>query len=173
MRKRPNDIHLFLSDKEYYDLRIKSVLSGLSMSDVIRLSMNSQTLNQTPPKDFIILLSKINNIGNNINQITKNFHIYDDIDLEPGTVKVRKTGGAGTHNGMKSVISEVGTTEFIHIRIGTGKPEIKTDLINYVIGKISKEEYLTLQDAIDTGAEAVEQILKNGIDKAMNYINAK
>ena len=81
MRKRSNDIHLFLSDKEYYDLRIKSVLSGLSMSDVIRLSMNSQTLNQTPPKDFIILLSKINNIGNNINQITKNFHIYDDIDL--------------------------------------------------------------------------------------------
>ena len=106
-------------------------------------------------------------------EISKLIIIYDDIDLEPGTVKVRKTGGAGTHNGMKSVISEVGTTEFIHIRIGTGKPEIKTDLINYVIGKISKEEYLSLQDAIETGAEAVEQILKNGIDKAMNYINAK
>ena len=105
--------------------------------------------------------------------ISKLIIIYDDIDLEPGTVKVRKTGGAGTHNGMKSVISEVGTTEFIHIRIGTGKPEIKTDLINYVIGKISKEEYLSLQDAIETGAEAVEQVLKNGIDKAMNYINAK
>lgn len=86
MRKRSNDIHLFLSDKEYYDLRIKSVLSGLSMSDVIRLSMNSQTLNQTPPKDFIILLSKINNIGNNINQIARHANTFDEIDYN--TLKV-------------------------------------------------------------------------------------
>lgn len=99
--------------------------------------------------------------------------IYDDIDIEPGTVKIRKKGGAGTHNGMKSVISELETNDFIHIRIGTGKPEFKSDLINYVIGKLSQEDYFKLQNAIDIGTEAVEQILRNGIDNAMNYINAK
>ncbi len=97
--------------------------------------------------------------------------IYDDIDIEPGVVKIRKKGGAGTHNGMKSVIENLETTEFPHVRIGTGKPENKSDLIEYVIGKVSKEEYAVLAKGIDTGVEAVEKIIKNGIDYAMNLIN--
>ena len=99
--------------------------------------------------------------------------IYDDIDIEPGIVKIRKKGGAGTHNGMKSVVQNLGTTEFPHVRVGTGKPLFKSDLINYVIGKVSKEEYLKLSKGINTGLEAVEKILKDGIDNSMNYINAK
>ncbi len=97
--------------------------------------------------------------------------IYDDIDIEPGVVKIRKKGGAGTHNGMKSVIECLETTEFPHVRIGIGKPENKSELIEYVIGKVSKEEYMVLEKGIDIGVEAVEKILKNGIDNAMNIIN--
>ncbi len=99
--------------------------------------------------------------------------IYDDIDIEPGVVKLRKKGGAGSHNGMKSVVENLKTTEFPHVRIGTGKPLIKSDLINYVIGKVSDENYEILLKGINTGLEAVEEILKNGIDRAMNYINSK
>ena len=99
--------------------------------------------------------------------------IYDDIDIEPGVVKLRKKGGAGSHNGMKSVVHNLGSTEFPHVRIGTGTPVNKYDMINYVIGKVSKEEYKVLSKGIDTGVKAVEQILKNGIDNAMNVINAK
>lgn len=99
--------------------------------------------------------------------------IYDDIDIEPGVVKLRKKGGAGSHNGMKSVVENLKTTEFPHVRIGTGKPLIKSDLINYVIGKVSDENYEILLKGINIGLEAVEEILKNGIDKAMNYINSK
>lgn len=99
--------------------------------------------------------------------------IYDDIDIEPGIVKLRKKGGAGTHNGMKSIVANLKTTEFPHVRIGTGKPLIKSDLINHVIGKVPKEEYDKLIPGINTGSEAVEEIIKNGIDKAMNVINAK
>ena len=97
--------------------------------------------------------------------------IYDDIDISPGTVKLRKTGGAGTHNGMKSVISSLGTTYFPHIRIGTGKPKDKTSLIEYVIGKLSKEEYNVLEKGIEIATEAVPLIIKNGIDNSMNIIN--
>lgn len=99
--------------------------------------------------------------------------IYDDIDIEPGVVKLRKKGGAGSHNGMKSVVENLKTTEFPHVRIGTGKPLIKSDLINYVIGKVSDENYEILLKGINIGLEAVEEILKNGIDRAMNYINSK
>lgn len=99
--------------------------------------------------------------------------IYDDIDIEPGIVKLRKKGGAGSHNGMKSVVENLNSTNFPHVRIGTGKPIIKSDLINYVIGKVSDENYEVLCNGINIGVEAVEEILRNGVDNAMNHINSK
>ena len=97
--------------------------------------------------------------------------IYDDIDIGPGIIKLRKTGGPGTHNGMKSVIKEIGTEKFPRVRIGIGKPEHKGDLINYVIGKIPEEDKKILEKSIDVAKEAVIEIVKSGIDKAMNCFN--
>lgn len=105
--------------------------------------------------------------------ISKVIVIYDDIDLPVGTVKVRKKGGAGTHNGMKSVIENLKTTEFPHIRIGTGKPIGNFNLIEYVIGKLTKEEYEPLVQGINYATEAIKKIIKDGIDNAMNQINAQ
>ena len=96
---------------------------------------------------------------------------YDEIDLELGVVKLRKKGGAGTHNGMKSVIEYLKTGDFIHIRIGTGKPEFKELLIQHVIGKLNDEEYEKLIPSINKAAESIPEILKNGIDIAMNKFN--
>ena len=97
--------------------------------------------------------------------------IYDDIDIEKGHIKIRKKGGAGSHNGMKSVVQELGTTDFARIRVGIGQPEFKSDIINYVIGKVPKEEQEILHQGVKKAAEAVEEILKNGIDIAMNKFN--
>lgn len=97
--------------------------------------------------------------------------IYDDIDIEKGKIKIRKSGSAGSHNGMKSVINEIGTEEFPRIRVGTGKPIFKNDLINYVLEKISEEERKTLEEGITSAKEAIKDILMNGIDKAMNKFN--
>ena len=97
--------------------------------------------------------------------------IYDDIDLDVGVVKLRKSGGAGTHNGMKSVVEQLGTTDFPRIRIGTGKPEFKELLISYVIQKMNEEDYETLTPSIQKAAISVETIIKEGIDIAMNKLN--
>lgn len=97
--------------------------------------------------------------------------IYDDIDIEKGHIKIRKKGGAGSHNGMKSVVQELGTTDFARIRVGIGQPEFKSDMINYVIGKIPEDEEKILIQGVKKAAEAVEEILKNGIDIAMNKFN--
>ena len=97
--------------------------------------------------------------------------IYDDIDTTPGKIRIRKSGGPGTHNGMKSVVNCLNTENFTRVRVGIGCPEFKGDLINYVIGHIPEEEYEVLQEGVSLAAQAVEEIVKNGVDIAMNKYN--
>ena len=97
--------------------------------------------------------------------------VYDDIDIASGEIRVRKKGSAGSHNGMKSVIDHLGTTEFKRVRIGIGKPEYENDLINHVIKKTTTEERELLNKGINKGKESVVEILKNGVDFAMNKSN--
>lgn len=97
--------------------------------------------------------------------------ISDDIDLEKGEIRIRKKGSAGSHNGMKSVIQELATEEFTRVRVGIGNPKFKGDLINYVLEPISKEEREILDEGIFDAKSAIIEIIKNGIDSAMNKYN--
>ena len=97
--------------------------------------------------------------------------IYDDMDVEPGKIKIRKQGSAGSHNGMKSIISEIQTQEFPRIRIGIGRPIHENDKINYVIGNIPEEEIEKLEEGVEKAKEATIDILEKGIDHAMNKFN--
>lgn len=99
--------------------------------------------------------------------------IYDDIDIEPSNIRIRKNGSAGSHNGMKSVISLIGTEKFCRIRVGIGKPKGKMDMISYVIGNIPEEEIKLLDEGTDIAKEATIEIIKNNIDSAMNKFNKK
>lgn len=97
--------------------------------------------------------------------------IYDDMDLEEGTIRIRKKGSSGTHNGMKSVISCLGTEEFTRIRVGIGKPKENEDTIKYVIGPTTNKTREILKQGVDAAAKATLEILKNGVDIAMNKYN--
>ena len=97
--------------------------------------------------------------------------IYDDLDIEPGIIKIRKKGGPGTHNGMKSVVSEIQTENFARVRVGIGNPKYKDDLINYILTRIPEEEYKILENSTESAAEAITEIIATGIDKAMNKYN--
>ena len=98
------------------------------------------------------------------------FVIYDDIDIAPGLIRIRKKGSSGSHNGMKSVVAELNSEDFARIRVGIGKPE-NNDMINYVIGKIPKEVQEPLEEGVLKAKQAVVEILKNGLDRAMNKFN--
>ena len=121
----------------------------------------------------------MNSSGDSVKEIVDYFKIekeniivvYDDMDIEPGKIKIRKKGGAGTHNGMKSVVNELNTVDFPRIRVGTGSKEKVNNLIDYVISKVSEEEYERLEEGIEKAVEAVIEILKIGIDNAMNKLN--
>jgi len=67
--------------------------------------------------------------------------IYDDMDIEPSIIKIRKKGGSGGHNGMKSIIQNIDAEDFTRIRIGIGRPKEEFDKINYVIGSINEEQH--------------------------------
>lgn len=97
--------------------------------------------------------------------------IYDDIDLPAGTVRIRKKGSAGTHNGMRNIVQHLGQ-DFPRIRMGIGN-ERKGDLVDFVLGGFSKEDKEILEPAVERAARAVECYVDEGIEKAMNKYNIK
>ncbi len=97
--------------------------------------------------------------------------IYDDIDLPIASIRLRKSGGPGTHNGMKSVVQQLGVKDFARIRIGVGAAQGDEDLIDRVIGKVPKSEQELLDKAAVEAAKAAYDIVALGIDIAMNRHN--
>ncbi|MGD1698634.1 aminoacyl-tRNA hydrolase [Dapis sp. BLCC M229] len=105
--------------------------------------------------------------------------IYDDMDLPMGRLRLRLSGSAGGHNGMKSAIAHLGTQEFPRLRIGIGKPKNVTaesgdpKTISHVLGKFSPTESKLMTQMLDLVVETVEISLKQGIEKAMNLYNSR
>ncbi|MDF2591728.1 MAG: peptidyl-tRNA hydrolase [Clostridia bacterium] len=97
--------------------------------------------------------------------------IYDDIDLPVGKVRIRPSGSSGTHNGMRNIIYLINNQEFPRIRIGVGKQPDYMDLADYVMTKFNGEEKPLMEDAVKRSAMAVEEIVKSGINIAMNKYN--
>ncbi len=97
--------------------------------------------------------------------------VFDDIDLELGNIRIKERGSAGTHNGMKSVVQNIGTVDFKRVKVGIGKPKGNMDLVNFVLGKFSDDELKILTESIEKAVEAVEIIVSGNVSKAMNLYN--
>lgn len=136
-------------------------------------TINDEKVVLVKPQTFMNLSGEAVQEFVNFYKVDKNelIVIYDDIDTNPGKIRIRKNGGPGTHNGMKSVVGCLNSGDFTRVRVGIGVPEHKGDLINYVIGHVPEEEYEELKKGINIAAEAVEEIIKNGVDIAMNKYN--
>ena len=97
--------------------------------------------------------------------------IFDDIDLPPGKVRVRKSGGPGTHNGMRSIQTALGKTDFPRIRVGTGDRPAGEDLAAWVLGHPAPEEKEKMETAFDRAAECAHVWARDGIEAAMQQGN--
>lgn len=95
--------------------------------------------------------------------------IYDDMDIEPGKIRIRGCGGSGGHKGMASIIECLGSQNFPRIRVGIGRPP--EGVIDWVLGEFSREEKQIMPAAIQGAASAAECWVKEGIDAAMNAYN--
>ena len=96
--------------------------------------------------------------------------IYDDMALEPGTIRLRKEGSSGGHKGMQNIIDCLSTEQIKRIRIGIGEPG-ENDNIDYVLSKPLKDEMPIIEEAIANAVRAVKEMLKSDFDRAMNKYN--
>lgn len=98
--------------------------------------------------------------------------VFDDIAIQPGKLRVKRSGSAGGHNGIKSIIQRLGTDGFPRVKIGVGAPPHPDyDMIDWVIGRIGDNDYKTISAAAERAVDAVEEIISAGIDSAMNKYN--
>jgi len=123
----------------------------------------------------------MNNSGECVEKLLRWYHcepdhlmvIYDDIDLPLGKVRIRKSGGPGTHNGMRSIVEHLGRQDFPRIRVGTGDRPEGWDLADWVLSRYGAEDRKIMEDAFSRAAEAAVLWADEGIDRAMQAGNRK
>ena len=127
-------------------------------------------------------MTYMNLSGRSVLQLSAYFHIppqriivlYDDISLEPGRLRIRADGSAGGHNGIKSIISELGSQHFPRVKIGVGaKPQADSDLADWVLSGFSASEEKHLTGALKNAAEAALSIIEAGVPETANRYNGK
>ncbi len=125
-------------------------------------------------------LTYMNNSGRAVKQLMAKYKIapekllviYDDYDLPKGKVRIRASGSAGTHNGMRSIIGETGLTNFARIRIGIRDEEVNIPIINYVLSEVRKDDYELFAKACKKAGEASAEFAKGlDIEKVMCKFN--
>lgn len=97
--------------------------------------------------------------------------IFDDVSFEPGTMRIKRKGSAGGHNGIKSIIQQLSTDAFPRIKLGVGIKPKEWDMVDWVLGKLSKEGQLELFKCLENIPDALELMLKGDPDRAMNLFN--
>ena len=97
--------------------------------------------------------------------------VFDDMDLPSGRIRIRPGGGAGGHNGIQSVIDHLGTRDFPRVRVGVGRPPQKGGAVRHLLGKLLSENRKTFLDTVDLAVAALDTVLEEGVDEAMNRYN--
>jgi PTH1 family peptidyl-tRNA hydrolase len=96
---------------------------------------------------------------------------YDDLDIPPATLRLRPKGGAGGHNGMRSIVQHLGTQEFPRIRLGIGRPPGRMPVEAYVLQKFNQDEWTAMVSIYEQAVEAIKIILMGSLEQAMNQFN--
>jgi PTH1 family peptidyl-tRNA hydrolase len=98
--------------------------------------------------------------------------VHDELDLPPGSVKLKQSGGHGGHNGLRDMIAQLGKN-FYRLRLGIGHPGSKEQVVGFVLGKTPKSEQLLIDSAIDKAIDSIELIMQGDMQKAMNQLHSK
>ena len=139
----------------------------------VHYELGSRSLKFLKPMTFI------NDSGTPLNKFIKNTNIlpeqiivaYDDLDLLPGQVRLKFSGGSGGHNGIKDIIEKLGTKDFWRLKIGIGKPQHKDEVISYVLGKPSPDDKNNIKSSIDDILNYSDELMSGDYSSFMNKIN--
>ena len=158
------------------------VLDRLAAKRVLRWQPNRQFQGEIASDTglyFLKPLTYMNLSGQSVGQVARFYKlepeqclvVVDDIALEIGRLRLRKSGSAGGHNGLKSLIAHFQTDVFPRLRIGVGEVTSESDLADHVLSPFSKSDREKIEPVLDRAAEAVEHACSSGIEPAMNFYN--
>ena len=99
--------------------------------------------------------------------------VHDDLDMEPGRLRLKRSGGAGGHNGVSSIMAELGTDQFVRLKIGIGRPAPGADSADYVLEPFTKDDATVIETGVDQAVQALECALVEGVDVAMNKFHVR
>ena len=99
--------------------------------------------------------------------------VHDDLDMEPGRLRIRHNGGSGGHNGIKSLIEALGTPQFVRLKIGIGRPAPRQDSADYVLESVSPDEMAVYEPCLERAVDALELLLNRDVATAMNQFNVR
>jgi peptidyl-tRNA hydrolase, PTH1 family len=99
--------------------------------------------------------------------------VHDDLDLEPGRLRIKQAGGHGGHNGLKSVIEALGTPQFVRLKIGIGRPAPGQDSADYVLETVTKDEMEVIEPCLERAVDALDVLIHRGTEAAMNQFNVR
>ena len=147
---------------------------GKHQADLARVRINGQELWLAKPMTFM------NRSGGPVSSILNFYKVtpaemlvaHDEIDLPSGTVRLKEAGGHGGHNGLRDLIAAQGDA-FWRLRIGVGHPGDKHEVVDFVLTHAGKDEQRLIDDTIVAGADAIEQMLRDGAQIAMNKLHAR
>ena len=144
-----------------------------SLYKIAKIQIFDKELNLLLPETFMNLSGKAVSefLKSNPIPLSNLVVVLDDMDIPPGEIRIRKKGEGGTHKGLKSLISELSSSEFIRIRIGIGRPE--RERVNYVISPFTSDELVLLEKAFEKAEKALELLIDGKIDEAMNRFNRR
>ena len=147
------------------------------LSKTLKAMVGELTINNT--QHYLIKpITFMNSSGEAVKKALEHYHldtddlivVYDDMDLNIAAVRIRKNGGAGGHNGIKSIIQQIGTQDFKRIRIGISHST--DDTIDYVLGKFTKQEVTQIQEVLEKAPLMIDDLIINGMDYLMNHYNS-
>jgi len=97
---------------------------------------------------------------------------HDELDLDPGVVRLKRGGGHGGHNGLRDTIAQLGSKDFLRLRIGIGHPGHKDQVVDYVLQKPSPDDRIAIERAIDRALDVVPEVISGDLERAMNRLHA-
>ncbi len=147
---------------------------GKHQGELARIRLGTQELWLLKPMSFM------NRSGGPVSSVLQFYKLtpremlvaHDEIDLPAGVVRLKDAGGHGGHNGLRDIIAAQGD-QFWRLRVGVGHPGVKTQVVDFVLTRASADEQRLIDDTIAAGADAIEQMLRDGAQKAMQKLHAR